>query len=375
MKPTNGIAARISLVLLALLLAPALFSARAAEPVFAFEPEATPADPNRGLPPDELYYHPRSELTYSENWHFMAKLDQGYVVYTNLIITNMGLTQPSCGVEFSILGTDGKRYSSKRDYEKKDIQASTTSYSVKVADNQIGGTYPRYQLHLSQDGLLVDLSYENILPGWKLNSGTVYFGAGRKDFFKYAITSPSAKVSGTLKFEGKELKVTGFGFQDHSLMTIPPTSFSKRWYHFRSFSDKSTIIFTEILTSDDYQPGRIVLALAGEGNKIVWQGSTLELKLSDLTKDDEFGYAWPGKAEVKLGDGAYTLTGTITNQRLLERIVVLSHLPTMVRGIVHTFIAKPVYYRCLNNFDFTVKQGGAERKLAGEAVNEVVFIR
>jgi hypothetical protein len=123
----------------ACLLVLALSSARAAEPVFAFEPEGGPADPHRGLSPEELYYHPRSELTYSENWHFMAKLDQGYVIYSNLIITNMGLSQPSCGVEFSILGTDGKQYTSKRDYDKKDLNASTSSYAIQVADNKIGG--------------------------------------------------------------------------------------------------------------------------------------------------------------------------------------------------------------------------------------------
>jgi len=373
MKPTTGTATTLKFLCAAfavLLLAPA---ARAAEPVFAFE--GKPGDLNRGLPANETFYHPSDEFAYGEVWHFMAKLDQGYTIYCNLLITNMGLSQPSSAVEFSILGSDGKSYTSKREYDKDSIAASTTAYSVRVGASSMGGAYPHYQVHLDQDGMKVDLAFENILPGWKLGNGVVYFGADRKKYWKYAITSPSARVTGTLRFAGKQLAVTGFGFQDHSLMNIPAPSFSRRWFHFRSFNDKNTVLFSEIQTSEEYTPGKISMIMIGEGNRIVAQGNSLDLAFSRPLSDPEYGYAYPGAIAVKGSGPGLTITGEITSKRLLERVVVLSHLNTMIRSIVHAFIAKPVYYRCLNDYRLTVNYGGADHQLAGEAVNETVFIK
>ena len=140
----NGMQKRIrAFVLLGFLLALLPSLGRAAEPIFAFEPEGKAADLNRGLTPDELYYHPSDELFYGENWHFLAKLEQGYVVYANTLITNMSLSRPSAAVEFSILAPDGKVYTSKLEYRKEAIRASTASYSIRIAQNTLGGDYPR----------------------------------------------------------------------------------------------------------------------------------------------------------------------------------------------------------------------------------------
>jgi hypothetical protein len=348
---------------------------RTAEPIFAFEPEGKTADLNRGLEPSELYYHPSEELFYGENWHFLAKLDQGYVVYANTLITNLSLTRPSAAVEFSILAPDGKVYTSKLEYRKDEIHASTASYSIRIAQNTLGGEYPRYHFHLEQSGLLVDLDFENLVPGWKYNSGVVAFGAERRQHFRYAISSPNARVKGTLKFAGREVAVSGFGFQDHSLLNIPATSFSRRWFHLRFLSDPYTVDFTEIETASEYEPRKIIYVMVAEGDKIIYQGNKLELGFADLVRDDEYGYAWPKTVSVKIEDGNFSLTGQLKIERLLERIVVLSHLNPVLRGLVHSFIAKPVYYRCLNHADLVMSAGGKTAEIEGEAVNEVVFIK
>ncbi len=372
----SGITARIELrAFLVLMLALGPGFLQAGEPVYAFGPEGIEADLNRGLSPEELYYNPREDFFYGENWHHMAKLDQGYVIYTNVFITNMGLTRPSCAVEFSILTPDGKTFTSKRDYGRDLINASTDSFSIHVAGNFIGGEYPEYRIHLEQDEMVVDLEFRNITPGWKYNSGFVYFGSDRRQFWKYMITSPSAAVSGTLEFDGREIQVSGFGFQDHSWMNIAVTSFSRRWVHFRHFSDERTIIVTEILTSEEYAPDKIVLALAAEGNRIIYQGSQAEVEFGDLVKDDEYGYSYPREISLEIKDEGFSLTGQLKVKRLLERIVVLSHINSLLRGIVHTFIARPVYYRCLNEFELVMDDGGGPNKIQGEALNEVVFIK
>ena len=347
----------------------------AAEPIFAFEPEGKTGDLNRGLDPSELYYHPSEELFYGENWHFLAKLDQGYVVYANTLITNMSLSRPSAAVEFSILAPDGKVYTSKLEYRKDQIHASTTRYAIRIAQNSLGGEYPHYHFHLEQGGLSVDLDFENLVPGWKYNSGVVYFGAERKQCFRYAISSPNARVKGTLKFAGRELAVSGFGFQDHSVLNIPATSFSKRWFHLRFLSDRYTVDFTEIETASEYEPRKLVYVLVAEGDKIIYQGNQLELGFGDLVRDDEYGYAWPRTVSVKIEDGNFSLSGQLKIERLLERIVVLSHLNPMLRGVLYTFVGKPVYYRCLNHADLVIRAGGKTAEIKGQAVNEVVFIK
>jgi hypothetical protein len=347
----------------------------AAEPIYIFEPEDEPADLNRGLEPDELFYHPREEFFYGENWHHMAKLDQGYVIYSNVFITNMGLSRPSCAVEFSILAPDGKIFTSKRDYQKERINASTSSYSIQVAENSLGGEHPSYRLHLEQDGMVVDLVFQNLLPGWKYNSGIIYFGKDRQQFWKYVITSPSATVNGTLRFDGQEIAVSGFGFQDHSLMNIAVTAFSNRWVHFRCFSDQHTIIITEILTDQDYEPSRITLALVAEGDRIIYQGKQATIKLSDPVMDHEYRYAYPRYIGYQVSDETFSLIGSVEVKRLLERMAVLSHLNPVLRGVVHTFIAKPVYYRCLNEYVMIYEYGEDSTRLEGEALTEVVFVK
>jgi valyl-tRNA synthetase len=63
------------------------------------------------------------------------------------------------------------------------------------------------------------------------------------------------------------------------------------------------------------------------------------------------------------------------NKKLIEKMDILSNLNPISRGFVKTFIANPVYYRVLSDFDMEVVPQKGGSSLTGKALYEIIFIK
>ena len=333
------------------------------------------SDPNRGIKPKEIVYSPMEDFLYNEKWHFMAQFDNGWVFYSNIMITNIATSKYSGGVEFSLYSPEGKIYTSKIDYGPAQVRASRERYQVEVAGNRIGGEYPRYYLDLDQGGIKVNLVFENQVPGWKPGDGMIWFDEGKQKFWKYVITSPRAKVSGSITIAGKKIPLQGYGLQDYSKMNISASDYSTRWLHIRIWGPDYSVIYTELDVPEKYGGKTVKFGLVTDAEKIILQSRDWSVTPVKSEYDEKYKKRYPKEIELKVQGDKVSLSGNLKLVRVLERMDVFAQLNVALKTIVYTFIAKPVFYRCLNNYQVELSINNQHETLSGNGLDEVVFIK
>ena len=333
------------------------------------------ADLNRGIKNQEIVYSPMDDFLYNEKWHFMALFDNGWALYSNVMITNIALERYSGGVEFSLYSPEGKIFTSKKDYSPEMVSASREKYQVRIAESKCGGEYPRYYLELSQDGIEVILKYENQVPGWKPGDGLVWFDKEKRKFFKYIWTSPRARVSGFIQVQGKRISVQGYGLQDYAKSNISASDYSTRWLHLRIWHPNYSVVYTQIDFSEKYGGGSVKFGVITDQEKIIYQGRNWIVEPVKYAHDAKYGKDYPEMISLKTGGEKVILSGNVKVERVLEKLDVFANLNMALRGIVYTFIAKPVFYRCQNQYQIELMVNGKKEILTGKGFNETVYIK
>lgn len=357
-------------------------AALAAAIVFLGIPRECPADgysafgapEAEAVSPSEVFFHPLKDFSYTESWFFLAKLDQGYILYATVFITNMGLSKFSPGVEFSLFTPDGRRLAVKKEYTNSDVHALTDAYSVRVGKNAVGGGHPAYSLHLEENDVVIDLSFRSLHPMWRMGDGTIYFGEGRKKYWRFVVPCPGGTVSGRIEAEGKKIDVTGSGYHDHSLLTIPASSFSKEWHNIHIFGKNMTVNILDMVTSGKYGGRSLGFAAAFYHDGSHRETRSYTVSPEDPVRDAEYGYAYPMRIDFRISGPGCFMKGRLRGKKLLEKMDILSNLHPVSRAFVKTFIANPVYYRVLSEFEIDGDSGGRITTLSGEAVYEIVFL-
>jgi len=333
------------------------------------------SDPNRGIKPGEIVYSPMEDFLYNEKWHFMSQFDSGWVLYSNIMITNIATSKYSGGVEFSLYSPEGRIYTSKIDYGPEQVKASRERFQVEVASNRIGGEYPRYYLELDQGGIKVNLSFENQVPGWKPGDGMLWFDREKTKFWKYAVTSPRAKVSGSITVAGKKIPLQGYGLQDYSKMNISASDYSTRWLHIRIWGPDYSVIYTELDVPEKYGGKTVKFGLVTDAEKIILQSRDWTVTPVKSEYDEKYKKRYPKEIELKVQGDKVGLSGDLKLVLVLERMDVFAQLNVALKTIVYTFIAKPVFYRCSNQYQLELTTNNKKETLSGKGLNEVVFIK
>jgi hypothetical protein len=333
------------------------------------------AELNRGIKPNEIVYSPMEDFLYNEKWHFMAQFDSGWALYSNIMVTNIATAKYSGGVEFSLYSPEGKIYTSKVDYGPEAVKASRERYQVEIGSNRCGGEYPKYHLDLDQGGMKVNLVFENQTPGWKPGDGMLWFDEGKTKFFKYLITSPRAKVTGSITVAGKKIPLSGYGLQDYSKMNISASDYSTRWLHIRVWDPSYSVIFTELDLSEKYGSRKVRLGVVTDSQKIILQSRDWEVKTLKSEYDDKYKKQYPSEIGLSVRGDDVSLAGDLKLVRVLEKMDVFAQLNVALKTIVYAFIAKPVFYRCQNQYQLELTAGGKKQTLTGKGLNEVVYIK
>lgn len=340
-----------------------------ADAVFAF------GEGKGEVSPTEAFFHPLKDFSYTESWFFLARLDQGYILYATIFITNMGLSRFSPGVEFSIFTPEGERLAVKKEYKKSNLSALSDKYYVEVEKNLVEGLHPDYHLHLEENGIIVDLSFKSLHPMWRMGDGKIYFGEDRKKFWSFVVPCPSALVSGVIDTGGKRVEVKGVGYHDHSLLNIPATSFSKEWHNIHIFSEDVTVNILDMVLTGKYGGKNTGFAAAFFSEGSICQSKKYVVSTGEPVADKEFGYSYPMRIDFGLEGADCSLKGVLLGKKLIEKMDILSNLHPISRGFVKTFIANPVYYRVLSDFEMEYPAQKGSSALRGKALYEIIFIK
>ncbi len=151
-----------------------------------------------------------------EWWYFDAKLEDGaslvIVFHTGPIASFTAGYRPY--VTFDLSGGNGPEIHREFYPKEGDYSFSKEQCQVRIGASTFCGDLHHYHIHYQDDAVDAEIDLEGRVPAWRPHSGHIFFND--KDYFAWLPSVPEGRVSGSIRYEGKEYDCRGTGYHDHN---------------------------------------------------------------------------------------------------------------------------------------------------------------
>ncbi len=357
-------------VVLILLIATMAFAAS------SFKLPQIPANFNQGLEKADEAYSPQKGKGYMEVWGFWALGNDGAILIVQYMISNTGLQNYFPGYNITYIPKGGETISIYNEFDADTLAADKSGFNIKFPNAQAGGNHPLYKARLTDPEIQFDLAFTALSPGAKLaGDARIRYGKNHDDFFVRVVLAPKAKVAGAITIDGKTTTFTGAGYVDHMVQTSFATSFSTRWYSFKFFSEKLTVIHLGFTPSKSYNEkyiGQTMVIKEGKIKHITLDGKVAPAK---YRTDEISKYVLPKEVAFAISDPGCKLNFTAKTDICIDRVNVLSRVNKITAGLIGAFFAKPYLFRFHNNGDVKVDFGNGSETHSGQILSQLSVLR
>ncbi len=181
-----------------------------------------------------------------EWWYFDTHLEDGSSLvvgfYTKSPLAPGDPLDPYVTVQFDRPGHD--TVSCEVHGETAQFQAATDRCDVRVGENFIRGDLHSYEIHVSSDDLVVDVTLTGQVPSWRPATGYTWFGD--ENYFAWLPSVPQGTVSVRLTIDGKTEQLNGIGYHDHNWGDAAMMKLLNHWYWGRAQAGPYSIVSSYI---------------------------------------------------------------------------------------------------------------------------------
>ena len=311
-----------------------------------------------------------------EHWYFDARLDSGHVIVGFLQTSELITKRP--GVELHIYDPSGTRREIRKRYPKSKVSAATDKFEVHVGENwgrveqRLGGL-PVHRIHIAEEDIAFDLTFDSQVPSWKPGEGRTTYG--EKDFFAWVVAAPRARVSGTIRIGDELIEATGVGYHDHNWGVGSMARIVDHWYWGRVYADDMTLVYANVFTRPRYgRESSCPLMVALDDRVVV---STGEVEVLEGTS------IWSPVARqsypTTLGLRAEGVSLDLEVREVIHAHDLLSDVPVVgaraLRPVVNRLVGQPGYFRFRSDFTLRTVVDGEELVRTGSTLHEMVALR
>jgi hypothetical protein len=158
-----------------------------------------------------------------------------------------------------------------------------------------------------------------MLPGWARGDGQYMFGSYEyPHYFGWCVAQPRAKVSGTLKYDGKEFTVDGEGYHDHNWGDFNFYSYLSRWVWGRITTDELTADLADVVFNRSCWGVHMPIIMLARGDRIVFETFDMEWNYEDYKLDDSGEQCYPHKISCLFGERDVSGSLEFTAKNVLE---------------------------------------------------------
>jgi hypothetical protein len=245
-------------------------------------------------------------------------------------------------------------------YDPNAISASDERCDVKMGSSFVKQERGVYRVYARTRGAGVDLTFKNLLPGWK-SSGEGLYRKG-DNIQGWVVPVPRGEVEGRLYIGENEIKVKGNrGYHDHNWGNTNIDEAFYGWYWGRLYDEKYTLIYGWCFPQDNEEEIAANLYLARE-NKPLLGTRNFQLKQENLEIDDDLQRQYARTLRLTGGESGVDFDCTLNTQRVVEKIDMAS-----VGG------RAVWYWRFLADYSARFKSNGLSENVSGQTIHEYML--
>lgn len=299
----------------------------------------------RSLSSDEIWAKTLKGDHFNEFWSFHFFLENNITVHATFSAANFGsLKSPVTGLQLSVQGLDNTIYQLSREYDLDHLVQNRETGEFRLRKEReifFQGTLPgqlRVRIHTTKEGVEydLDLQIDSKIDGLKLGDGIYRVGDHDIGFLTHI---PYADVTGTIRINQTEKKVTGTAYMDHVYQFQTTTRLLESGYRFilHSHPDHWDLLF--VMIPDHKYPDQVI------GQRIRLHDGEITFSLVEKTElrrtNSTFGNDLASELLLHMSDGK-----TVTLQRTTdkERFSVLSELNRFARAAARRFLGGEVIH-------------------------------
>jgi hypothetical protein len=324
---------------------------------------------------EDFRAHPKDVEGYHEEWSLGVYMDGSYVGI-DFVASNVGIGDMN-GAVLAKYEYEGKtkEIKCKATFDDDEWSFSKTgAFYLQYGKNRLEGDLKKLKATVRCKKLAIDLEFENLVPPLKPGSGVLKFGDGDGEY-SMVFPSPRSHATGTVKADGKTIRIDGVGYISHSRTTMYPQDQIRRWLRFKSINQDHTIVIAEMEAERPYNrvTNGWVFVIDSSG-RLISSGKT-NFQYDGFIKDTKSseGYTIPRRVRFVAVDGKNQVTGALRMSSIKKITDPTADLGAIKRAFVRRF-TKPKNYRLYCDYKLVVKTGAGEKVFEGKGEYTYVYV-
>ena len=306
---------------------------------------------------------PSTSKYYTEVWfNEMQFPEENIIVIVNVQLHNMGLKN-GYGTCFMTVSDPSTLEYDATNSNPGAVKINPGGFDLTIGPNRIWLEGNRYRVVYKGNKVSGNFTYEILAPSYQQGDGKVVFTES-SNYVLHNFPVPWAKITGTLTYKGKTIKVSGMGSMNHDRQILSPTKFMSDWRACWLYAPDATIGIVRASCSDlgSRWSQRLLVA---EPGKLLF--SSHDFKYEDLDIEPVPGspVPFPRRFRVDAMAGDDWLKGEIRVTRIQEKKRVLDDYPAFFRKMAAIVVSDSWSYRYFCDYRFEFQQDGKTRIIAG----------
>jgi hypothetical protein len=304
-----------------------------------------------------------------EWWYFDGHLDTGETFVGVFFDPTFTTGEP--GVAFTLYGPDWKKQAILKPVSEEEMRASTQDVDISCPFGFVKRIDDKtYNVRWDMDGIIADITLTTLAPGWRPAGGDGV-NEDHLDFF-WTIHQAKNTIKGTISENGRTRQVAGTGYADHNWGKKPLNEITRKWVWGRILAGEYTIVYADVDYLDPSIESRPLYIAKGD-TMIVGTGSPT-IRQWDFVTHPVLKRHYPTRVSIDFSHEGVEAHIGIRYKALVEDVdlLTISGMSSLTQWIARTFVARPIYFRIIADYEGTIVEDGNVVPLRGECLYEVM---
>ena len=311
---------------------------------------------------------------FSDGWTFVYYTDDGGGGYVQYSYIRMGYAAKQIIAHHVHYLPDGRMVYRKEILSAGDMKWDEKEPRLTMGKSFFSGFYPDFHVVCPLPGLKTDLTFHSLVPPWRPGTGPVHYVTPDGEWYDIVVFIPLARISGTIKVEGVEKKITGWGYADHNDQTIWFPTQVEELYALRSFGGKYAVQLLDYHSPAAFGHKRLSWLIVIKENQIIYATDKYELQPSNWAKEPGRGRKYPQTVKIIVNDPEMKLEGEIKCPRRLDVLDVRDQIPALLEATAGKLIRQPAYIRQKAEVTWKIKFSGKDEIVPAQGILEYTIV-